>query len=128
MIQRYYFFFSNSHTHPISKIFRDGYQHVELITDLESGLIVHLNPRWGRVDLGLTNEIPLPDLIKKQKELGRTVVLWRQIGAPDPAVFIARGPIMTCASYLAYTIGLPFWGVTPWQLYRKLMRDGGIEV
>ena len=124
---RYYFFFSNSRTHPISRLFRDGYQHVEMVTELDNGQIMHINPRWGRVDYGLTQEYTLAQVIAMQKQLGRTAVMYR-CPEPDPRARIARGWAITCATYLAYSIGVPFSGVTPYQLYKTLKSRGGEDV
>lgn len=124
---RYYFFFSNATTHPISRLFKRGYQHVEMVTELDGGMVMHINPRWGRVDTGLTNEIPLHTIIGELKNLGRTVVMYR-CEEPDPRARISRGLPITCATYLAYTIGLPFKGATPYQLYKALKSRGGEDV
>lgn len=121
---RYYFSFSNSTTHPISRLFKRGFQHVEMVTELDNGQVMHINPRWGAVEYGLTNEIPLHKIIARLKELEHTVVIFR-CPAPDPRAMIVRGPIMTCASYLAYTIGLSFPGLTPYHLYKTLIARGG---
>jgi hypothetical protein len=124
---RYYFFFSNSQTHPISRLFKNGYQHVEMLTELENGQVMHLNPRWGRVDLGLTNEHTLAQVIHRLRALGHTAVMYR-CPEPDPRAKISRGWAITCATYLAYTIGLPFRGVTPYQLYKTLKSRGGEDL
>lgn len=124
---RYYFFFSNSQTHPISKFFRPGFQHVELVTELENGQVMHINPRWGRVDYGLTQDHTLAQVIARLKELGYTAVMYR-CQEPDPRRPILRGWAITCASYLAYSIGLSFHGVTPYQLYKTLKSRGGEDV
>lgn len=124
---RYYFFFSNSRTHWISRVFKPGFQHVEMVTELENGQVMHLNPRWGRVDLGLTMDHSLAAVIAELKRLGHRCVMYR-CPEPDPRARIARGPIITCATYLAYTIGLPFRGVTPYQLYKTLKSRGGEDV
>lgn len=121
---RYYFSFSNTTRHPIARLLKDGFQHVEMITDLEGDLIMHVNPRWGRVNYGLTNEIPLPQVLKMFTDLGHTVVFF-PCDLPDPCAKIFRGPVITCATYLAYTIGISFFGVTPYQLYKTLLSRGG---
>lgn len=124
---RYYFSFSNSSTSWISRLFKRGFQHVEVITELDGGMVMHINPRWGRVDHGLTNEIPLHQIIAELKRLGHNVVMYR-CHEPDPRARIPRGLLVTCATYLAYTIGLPFKGVTPYQLYKTLKSRGGEDV
>lgn len=123
-MRRYYFFFSNAPTFAPFKLLKSGFRHVEMITELDNGMVFHINPLWGCTDHGLTNEIPLHAVISMLKKQGHTVVMYRQ-KAPDQRKMIARGPVMTCASYLAYTIGLPFAGVTPHQLYRCLIKRGG---
>ncbi len=123
-MRRYYFFFSNSRTHWISRVFKPGFQHVEMVTELDNGQVMHLNPRWGRVDLGLTTDYTLAQVIRKLQDMGHTAVIYR-CPEPDPQTKISRGWAITCATYLAYTIGLPFAGVTPYQLFKKLLAQGG---
>lgn len=122
---RYYFSFSNSSTHWISCLFKRGFQHVEMLTDLDNGMVMHINPRWGRVDYGLTNEIPLHEMIAKLKDLGHTIVIFC-CDEPSPTRMIGRGWCLTCASYLAYSVGISFNGVTPYQFYKTLIKRGGV--
>ena len=125
-MQRFYFFFSNSRTAWISRLFRPGYQHVELVGEI-GDIIFRLNPRWGRVDYEITSTYTLASVIQQLKDQGHTVVMY-SCEIPDPQKRIARGPLITCASYLAYTIGLSFAGITPYQLYKTLKARGGIDV
>lgn len=127
MMLRYYFFFRSSETLAIARLLRPGFHHVELITELDNGQIMHINPRWGRVDHGLTNDFKLHEIITKMKQLGFTAVMYR-CPEPDPRAKIARGFVITCAAYLAYTVGVPFRGVTPYQLYKTLKSRGGEDV
>lgn len=124
---RYYFFFRSTEHSIIKRLFRSGYHHVELLTELDNGQVMHLNPRWGRVDLGLTQDHSLASVIAELKRLGHTAVMYR-CPEPDPQAKIARGWAITCAAYLAYTIGVPFRGVTPYQLYKTLKSRGGEDV
>lgn len=124
---RYYFFFSDNRASLVWRCLRPGFRHVEMITDLDNGQIMHINPRLGRVDYGLTNEHTLAEVIEQLKALGRTVVMYC-CNAPDAGASIPRGWLMTCASYLAYSIGLPFRGATPYQLYVTLKARGGVDV
>lgn len=125
---RTYFFFSDTTNHPIiSRILKKGYQHVEVVTEID-GFVMHINPRWGRVDVGLTNEKELADIIKRLKEMGRTCVYYKFNDLPDPKRKIMRGWAITCATYLAYTLGIPFFGVTPYQFYKHLKSRGGEDL
>lgn len=126
MMQRYYFFFSNSRTSWFSRIFKDGFQHVEMVCEMGPNLM-HLNPRWGRVDIGITSEYTLAEVIAKFKDMDHTIVMLRS-PAPDPQARIMRGPAITCATYLAYTFGISFAGATPYQFYKTLKARGGIDV
>jgi hypothetical protein len=125
-MQRFYFFFSNSQTSWISRLFKRGYQHVELVGEI-GDFVFHTNPRWGRVDYAITNTYTLASVIEQLKARGHTVVMYR-CEIPDPQARIMRGPLITCATYLAYTIGLSFRGVTPHQLYKTLKARGGVDV
>jgi hypothetical protein len=127
-VKRFYFAFSSSNSHRALNLLKRGFQHVEMITELDDGhTVMHLNPLWGRVDMGITSEHSLSAVLQELQRLGRTIVMYR-CEDPDPRAKIKRGPVMTCAAYLAYTIGLPFGGVTPYQLYKTIMAQGGQEL
>lgn len=125
-MHRYYFFFSNSRTSWISRLFKRGYQHVELVGEI-GDFVFHTNPRWGRVDYAITNDFTLASVIEQLTDRGHTAVMYR-CETPDPEARIMRGPIITCATYLAYTVGIPFGGVTPHQLYKTLKARGGVDL
>jgi len=120
--QRWYFAFSSQCQLGIAKLCHPRFRHVQLFAELDNGWIMQVDPLRGFVMHGYTNEWKLHEVITRLKDLGQTVVMIRH--TPDIRRTIPRGWAITCASYCAYTIGLPFWGVTPYQLYRKLLKQG----
>lgn len=88
-------------------------------------LVLGIDPLLGVVNHVLT-DADLAEILAEHKQAGRTIVHFRHY--PESSRFIVRAPLITCASYLAYTIGIPFFGVTAWQFYRKLMALGGEEI
>jgi hypothetical protein len=111
--------------HPVIKrVLRPGKQHVFAVTRMHN-LTLAIDPLLGAVNHILT-DADLAEILAEHKQAGHTVVHFRH--APESRRFVWRGPVITCASYVAYTIGIGFFGVTAWQLYRKLMAMGGEEI
>ncbi len=107
---------------------RPGFRHCLALRHDESGQVVGCNPL--RQGLILSYE-PGPALVHLETFAahGATIVLVKTpLSAYDPALRTAsiRGPMLTCASVVAYLIGVHGWIVTPRQLYRTILaRYGG---
>jgi len=84
-----------------------------------------IEPHLGVVNHVLT-DAALAELLAEQKIAGNIVVHFRH--APKAHKFLIRTPMITCAGYIAYTLGLSFFGFTPFQLYKKIIRMGGEEI
>jgi hypothetical protein len=111
--------------HPIvKKLLRPGHQHVFAVCRM-GNLVLAVDPLLGAVNHILT-EADLAEILAEQKALGATVLHFRHL--PQSERFIWRGPVMTCASYVAYTIGISFFGVTAWQLYKRLIKLGAEKI
>jgi len=105
----------------LRRVLKKGYQHVFAVTRMND-LVLGLDPMMGQAVVMLT-DTEIVDLLVEYKKQGFKIVHLRKI--TDAHKFTIRAPFVTCASYLAYTTGIPFVGITPWQLYKKLMRIGG---
>jgi hypothetical protein len=121
------FFFCSSTTLMLSRVFKDGFQHVEMLTEFKDGTVVRFDPRWGRVDLKIKSDITFDEAVEQLRERPGTRVIFEK-PSQNPKRIIRRGWAITCASYLAYTIGLPFGGVTPYQLYKHLLKKGAVAL
>lgn len=118
----WWFVFCNAKIPLISRITKKGFQHVFAFTQLGNVLLC-VEPLLGAVNITVTDE--------KAKELiracindeGYTVVFFKY--PPDPQRLKMRSPFITCASFLAYTVGFPFFGFTAYQLYKALLKSGG---
>lgn len=111
--------------HPwIKRILRPGHQHVFAIVRMKN-LVLGIDPLLGVVNHVLS-DADLAEILAGHKMNGCTVVHYRHY--PESQKFIMRGPVMTCASYIAYTIGISFFGVTAWQLYKKIIKLGGEKI
>lgn len=113
--------FKNADEPWINGVCRDGFGHCLMFTRMHN-LTMMIEPHLGVVNHVLT-DANIAELLAEQKAAGNTVVFFRH--APQPMKMLVRTPMITCASYLAYTMGLPFFGVTPHQLYKKLIKRGG---
>ena len=123
-------------TPPVSpgwwKLFiRPGFGHVYALRQPQSGMVIALNPLIHRVE----NAIVLArasDLIARAKDAGHRVLVYeRYTRVYDPVTDerVGRGLCITCASHLAYTLGISFsWRSTPWQLYKAALRAGATEL
>ena len=106
---------------PVLRLFcKKGHGHVFAFTEMQ-GVLICVEPLLGAVNISVTPE-KAKDLITACKSAGYNVIFFRH--PPQGDKLKLRSPIITCASYLAYTVGFPFLGVTPYQLYKKLMRRG----
>lgn len=105
------------------RFLKPGYQHVFAVTWMND-LSMVVEPLMGACNIMLT-DVRVADMLATYIDLGYRVVYIRH--DPQPEKFKMRGPLLTCASYLAYTIGIKFYGVTAYQLYKKLIRMGGEE-
>ena len=117
----WWFVFKDVEQPLLSRLLKPGYQHVFALTRMHNLVLVN-EPLMGAVNLMIT-DANLADILAEHKMLGHHVVHFRH--PPNPAKFKMRGPILTCASYLAYTVGIPFYGFTAWHLYKKLIKQGG---
>ena len=108
--------------HPVAKLCKKGFQHVNVLTEW-AGITFMVEPLGTCVEHTFTAEHKLPVVIRKFRDLGYTVVFIRWA-----ATKVRLNPFMTCATYCAYTAGIPFYGVTPYQLYRKLLKLGGEDL
>lgn len=121
---KWYFVFKSAENSLTRKLTPEGFGHVFAVTQLEN-ICVMIEPLLGAVNHLLVQR-NIDDLLEVFAERGYTVI--GIVMETEPNKFRMRGPIMTCASYLAYTVGLDFWGFTPMQLYRKLMKKGGMKI
>lgn len=117
----WWFVFKDIEGRWFNKFLKKGFQHCFAVTRMNN-LVLGVEPLMGAVNMIVTDD-QFVEMLARYKMEGYTVVHFRI--APNSTKFKMRGPILTCASYLAYTIGLPFYGVTAHQLYKKLMKLGG---
>lgn len=108
----------------IKRITRKGFGHCYAFTHMNN-IVMGIDPMEGTVNHLITDS-PFADMLAAQKERGYTVVHFRW--PSDPHRWVWRSPVLNCSSYLAYTIGISFFGVSPYQFYKKLMKLGGEEV
>lgn len=116
--------FKNSESDHIGKVTKKGFGHCYAFTHM-GDLVFGFEPMMGAVNHIVTTS-KFSDMLAAQKLAGFKVVhlRWRA----NHKKFMLRPPLMTCSGYLAYTIGIPFFGVTPYQLYNKIMKLGGEEI
>lgn len=120
----WWFVFKDMERPLLSRLLKREYQHVFALTRMKNLVLVN-EPLMGAVNLMIT-DAPLAEILAEHKLQGHHVVHFRH--PPKPEIFKMRGPALTCASYLAYTVGIPFYGLTAYQLYKKLIKLGGEKI
>lgn len=119
----FWFIFSGQARHPLTRWLRKDFKHVSVLTDL-AGICFMLDPLHRGVNIGFNADVSVPDAVAQFKAQGFRIVQL-SIAKPESQ---RQLPVLTCASYLAYTCGIRFWGFTPYQLYKELIKQGGAEV
>jgi len=109
----------------VNKIARPGFGHVFALCEPSPDVTLIVNPQPGRVET-LTIEGPPYHLLRQYGGGGCRVMVVEM--APSVVALVPRGWAVTCASYVAYAAGISFRGVTPFQLYRRIIKLGGEQV
>ena len=110
---------------------KPGFSHCYAFRQPQSGILIALNPLVHRVENAIVLE-RASDRITRELAAGHRVLVYeRYTRVYDPARDrrVGRGLFITCASYIAYTIGVPFsWRSTPWQLWKAALKAGATEL
>lgn len=117
---RWWFCFSNSNQPNLRRFLKDGFSHVHAFCEMNN-IVLAVEPMLGCTNFVVVEETA-QNMIKYAKEAGHTVVC--AVIEPKPDEFIYRSPIITCSSYLAYSVGLSGFCLTPYMLYKKLLSCG----
>lgn len=121
---RWWFVFSESEKPIIKRFLKKDRSHVYAFCEM-GNICLMIEPHLGCVN-HIVTECKALDLIQAAKDEGYSVVC--KIMYPVPHKFIHRGFSITCASYLAYTVGISSFVFTPHQLYKKLISCGADEI
>lgn len=107
-----------------TRVFRSGFEHCFVI-QAQPGCSLAVNPRIHGMEVHVAGHSAIETLLDVWRE-GDTVVTvnWPEMGYDMPR----RWPVLSCATVVAYFIGLPHWCPTPYSLYRRLIRLGGKEL
>jgi len=103
---------------------REGFGHVFCMTQIGDQTLV-VDPKMGRV-LNVIYNQPTNDMIKELKARGCRIVF--ALLPKELDKYTHRGLFITCASHVAYNAGFDFMGFTPYQLFKKLIKKGAIEI
>lgn len=122
--RRWYFVFTDDNTTPFRWLLRRRFRHCYAFTELADGLCFIIDPLMQHV-VHEMHDRKLHELVAFAKLSGGRVVMARL--APQHRI-LPRSILITCASYLAYTVGLPFFGITPYHLFTALIKHGAEEV
>lgn len=110
---------------------RAGFGHIYLFRQPKSGILIALNPLVHRVENAIVCA-RASDLIQEAHTKGYRILVFERttrVYCPHTDVRVGRGLFLTCASYAAYTIGVPFsWRSTPWQLWKAALKAGAVEL
>ena len=117
----WWFVFETSQHPLISRFLKKKYSHVWAFCSLGNVVLI-VEPLMGVVNITVMEAMP-SHFIEQEKKDGNEVIVYA--AKHNSQKFIRRGWFISCASYLAYTVGLPSFCVTPWQLRKKLLTCGG---
>lgn len=108
-----------------------GFGHVYGFRQPQSGVLIALNPLVHRVENAIVLQRAY-ERIADELAAGHRVLVYERhtrVYNAQQDVRVGRGWCITCASYVAYTLGIPFsWRCTPYQLYRAALRAGAEEL
>lgn len=108
-----------------------GFGHVYGFRQPKSGILIALNPLVHRVENAIVPR-RASEVIDEALAQGHRVLVYERhtrVYNAQLDVRVGRGWLITCASYLAYTLGIPFgWRCTPYQLYRAALKAGAQEL
>lgn len=117
--RRWYFAFSDQTTNPIARICKRGFRHVLAVTELPNGTVMLIDPLASHVNVEYSSDVTLYDTLQRLQQAGFVVVFF--LWTPPIGKTVRRSWGITCASVLAYMAGIPFSGVTPYQLFKRLI-------
>lgn len=121
---RWWFVFDNSQSDLLRRMLKPKFSHVYAFCQLGNICLV-IEPLFGAVN-HVVVQSEAKELIDAAKREGKIVVCQTFNAKTERLIF--RSPIVTCSSYLAYTVGLGGLYVTPYQLYKKLMACGAERI
>lgn len=103
------------------------FRHCFAMTELTPGQVLVIDPLAAGVNVALIGQRP-DTILKECLDTGFRVLVAKRPRSHHTPALISRGLTVTCASYLAYTLGLDGRPLTPQQLYRLMMRTGAKEL
>ena len=132
MTERWWVIFTDRHQGGLMHWFTcEGFRHCLAFKVIHSGQLLFVEPTSARMVIVASGGWAWTWL-KEFCRLGcRIVVVERScpIVPVDDGTVPRVGPLLTCASVVAYAIGIEGWVMTPKQLYDRLIRDyGGKEI
>lgn len=125
-MDEWFVIFRNSdNPHWWNRFLRPGFQHVYCLGQLHDDIVLGVNPTLDGLEIGLMPG-DAGQMAREAVKDGHNVL--RVDGAMPAYRLPRRFGLMTCATVVAYHLGLPVWAPTPWRLYRRLMRQFDAEV
>ena len=109
----------------------EDFGHVYAFRQVGPEIVLVLSPIVHRVENGI-RPMRASELVEAALAEGHKVLVYTKPTRrydPHTDVRVGRGWIITCASYLAYTLGIPFsWKCTPYQLFKAALKAGAEEL
>lgn len=117
-----------------SRFTRPRARHVFVVRIVGPDLVLGIEPLFSRALVRVFDE-DMVELLDRYLDLGHDVLVY-ETGRGVPVyesgqgeysarrLLQLRSPILTCASFIAYTLGLNGWIVTPQSLKRALLKHG----
>lgn len=107
---------------------KPGFRHCRAWCQVIPELCVELEPARSVLAVTLHGCLPYA-LVKAALDAGeRVVVIDTTDPDVDPTKLARISRLLTCASVIAYATKVPCRALSPWQLYKGLLRHGGIDL
>lgn len=104
-------------------------RHCFVLRVLDNDVVLAIDPLFSRaVTFGIRDKAP--EMLKRYLSAGFDVIVY-ETGAgayPSRRLVPRRGPLITCASFVSYLLGIEGWIVTPQSLKRRLLELGGSQL
>lgn len=119
------FVFTNRNDTILSRFLKNGFKHVFAMTAIDKTTTLCIEPlRAGVEHIFHNRDVEQIIDVCCQSEF---TVLRANIKIDNDKI-VPRGVFVTCATYLAYTVGLPFFLFSPYHLYKALLKHGAREI
>ena len=124
--RRWWVFFGEAEQLGWLRIFtKRGWRHCFAVTTLADDVPIVINPSRPVLEITLPLATTAETVARFRQDGYRCLV----VSTTEPDYNLAKHCIVkSCATVVAYSLGIGTWAITPRQLWRRLLREGAREV